>query len=115
MGEHPVDAFVEWLEWTRRTGQESLCARPQHLGLELGIWRRSRRVLLRCRHWLGDRRLGNVAEQRVRTRRHQADRRTHWTLGDRSDIALAGHGWTDDPHRARYGHSTRSSYGCGSP
>src|SRR5437764_97611 len=62
MGEHPVNAFVERMEWAGRTGQESVCARPQHVGLELGIWRWRRRVLLRRRHWLGDRRLGDVAE-----------------------------------------------------
>ena len=37
VGELPFDAFVEWMERPRRADAQSVCARSQSVGLELGV------------------------------------------------------------------------------
>src|SRR5436305_14090595 len=98
MGEHSLDPFVEWVERPRRTVQEPLRARSKHVRVQLGFgWCRCR-VLLCCRDRFRDRWLRDIAKRGVRTRGNQADGWADRTIGNYSDLALAGHGWPDGTH-----------------
>ena len=92
--------------WSGRGGltTQSVRARSQSVGLELGIGRRGRRESGRRRDRHGDRRIGRLAVEQQRARRHQADARPHQPHRHRSDRTQSGHRRPDDAHgRGRRG------------
>ena len=101
VGQLSIDALVERLERTRRADAQSVRARSQSVGLELGIGRRGRREPRRDRDRHRNRRIGRVAVEQQRARRHQADARPRQPLRHRPDLAQPGHGGPDDAHRGR--------------
>ena len=84
VGQLPIDALVERLERTRRADAQSVRARPQSVGLELGIGRRGRREPRRGRDRHRDRRIDRLAVEQQRARRHQADGRPRQPLRHRA-------------------------------
>ena len=107
VGELPIDALDQRLERTRRADEESVRARSQPVGIELGIRRRDRREPRRGRRRHRDRRLDRVAVQQQRPRRHQADARPAEPQRHRADRAQPGHGRPDDAHRRRRRRASR--------
>ena len=98
VGQLPLHALLERLERPRRPVPQSVRARPQPLGLELGLRRRDRREPLRRRRRQRDRRLDRVAVEQLRARRRQADARPRLARRDHPDRAQPGHGRADGAH-----------------
>ena len=105
VGQLPLLPLHQRLEQPRRPVPEPLRARPQPLGLQLGLGRRGRGQPLRRRRGLGDRRLDRLPVVDLRHRRHQADGRPAQPGGSDPDLPHAGHGRSHGPHRRRRRHS----------
>ena len=114
VGELPLDAFVEWLVGTRRPGTQSIRARSNSVGIELGICGRSCVELLRRRRRHGDRRVDHVTGRGVLARWAQADDRTREPQRHHSHRALAGHRRPHCAHGDRRRDSARRTCGRGS-
>src|SRR6267378_5164211 len=107
MGKLPIIALDEWLEWARRTREESVRARPECMRIQLRIWRSGLGKSLGTRNWDRDRWIDRLSIVRKWNSRHQADARLSQSGGNNSNCAQPGHRWTNGPDGPRRGNPPR--------